>query len=473
MKTQRIIAVTLAALAASTVWAPLPASAAWSPKDPPPQYVIGAGPNAQRSWTPYGAVCATASDLDCLESVEAYINGTWVKGTTTGRTGADASGAFGSNEFRISGLVNEDGKDLVEVQNGINYTGNVFHQVNVFASTLDKFKVPWESGRTDCTYKTDGKCMREGNLQSGVKIRVVTRSSWVLPTHISTKLTEQKVTAEKLSVSGATKITAEGIPMYYMGVSDDAELTKADGRGSWGILQFGFTVSDGRFYPIKKDCIEKPTMSIADNAYGHSVPSFANNQLDLKLNAPHFRPDGKTEHVGAYDATIPLETATCLWGTTIKSASQLTVEVIEGTGGVVRTATTSVNVTSESILIKASGFTFSSPTVRVKLSPEAAATTTTTVSSNAAATTRPSRPTGVTTKVTSRRLTVTFKTLTGVSYAVRATKGSTSKRATCTRSGSSSTCAVSSLARGTWKVTVTPSRDGVTGTAWTKSVAVR
>lgn len=469
--------------AAITVSVAAPVQAQWAPKDPPTQYVIGAGPNAKRSWNPYAAVCATAAELDCLESVEAYIKGSWVKGTATGRTGNEPNGSIGSNEFKIPGLVNEDGKDLVEVQNGINYTGNVFHQVNVFASSRDFFKMPWESGRTDCIdmIKVNGKCMREGHLQRGVKFRVVTRSSWVLPTHISTKLSEQKTTVEKLDVSGATRVTIEGIPTYFMGVSDDAELTKSDGRGSWGILQFSSTVSDGRFYPIKKDCIEKPTMTIADNAYGHAVPSFTNNQLDLKLEAPHFQPDGKTEHVGVYDAIIPLETATCLWGTSIRSASQLTVEVIEGTGGVTRTATTSVNVSGDNLTIKASGFTFSSPTVRVKLtnpttttttSTSTTATTTTAVPTTATAT-APARPTGVTTKVASRRLTVSFRATSGVTYTVRATKGSATKRATCRKSGSMQICTTSSLAKGTWKVTVTPTRAGVAGTAWTKSVTVR
>ena len=480
----RFIAAAGALAATITTFDGTPVQAQWAPKDPPSEYVVNAGPNAVKSRTDYQTICATAAELDCLESVEAFINGTWVRATPTGRAGADRNGVLRGTEFKIPGLVNEDGKDLVEVEHFLNYTGNVFHSVNMFASRFDGFTVPWESGRLDCASKTDGKCVREGHLQADVKYRVITRSSWVLPTHIGTKLTQHKVVVEKLSVSGATRVSVEGIPLYSMGIVDDSDLTKEDGRGAWGNIMFGFSVSDGRFYPIKKDCVEKPTLVIVDNAGALSLPKFVNNQLDLRLNAPHFRPDGKTEHIGVYDATIPLETATCLWGTSIKSASQLTVEVIESTSGVTRTAITNVNVDQGNLTIKASGFTFSSPTVRVKLASPAATTTTepattttvvttTTAVPTTATATAPARPTGVTTKIASRRLTVSFRATSGVTYTVRATKGSATKRATCRKSGSTQICTTSSLSKGTWKVTVTPTRAGVAGTAWTKSVTVR
>ena len=59
--------------------------------------------------------------------------------------------------------------------------------------------------------------------------------------------------------------------------------------------------------------------------------------------------------------------ASCLWGENLNSKSQFTAEVIEDTKGVKKAATTVVSVNSTNLKISAYGFTFSSPTVRVKL----------------------------------------------------------------------------------------------------------
>jgi hypothetical protein len=184
----------------------------WKPAPHPEIYDPNAGPNAIRRWDEYTAVCSTPEDLDCFESVVAFINGVWVEGVATSNP----------REYRIAGLVNEDGRDLVGFQHGLNYPGNVFHQLGVFASNYVNSRVPWESGETDCPFPDqDGKCYREGHLQSGVKFKVTYRSSWVLPTVMSAKMTETKVTVEKLARSGATRVTVEGIPQYFMGVNKD------------------------------------------------------------------------------------------------------------------------------------------------------------------------------------------------------------------------------------------------------------
>jgi hypothetical protein len=113
-----------------------------------------------------------------------------------------------------------------------------------------------------------------------------------------------------------------------------------------------------------------------------SIPSFANGQLDLKVQSPHFRPDGKTVHNGLYEAVVPLVTAECLWGKTITSGDQLKIEVFETASGKTKTASSSIVISGESLLIRASGFTYSTPTIRVKL-----AESTTTISSSTTSTT--------------------------------------------------------------------------------------
>ena len=74
-----------------------PARAEWAPADPPsaqPQAIV--------------RPCTSATELDCIESIGAYINGNYVAGVLTGRTGPTADGGICCDEWQIPGLVNED-----------------------------------------------------------------------------------------------------------------------------------------------------------------------------------------------------------------------------------------------------------------------------------------------------------------------------------------------------------------------------
>jgi hypothetical protein len=442
----------------------------WKPAPPPDIYDANAGPNAVRRWDEYKDVCTTPEQLDCFESVSAFIGGQWVKGIATSN----------AREFQIAGLVNEDGRDLVQIQNAINYTGNVLHQINVYASKYVDSRVPWESGETNCSHvSVDGKCYREGHLQKGVKIKVSYRSSWVLPTVLSAKLTEYKTTVEKLAQSGATRVTVEGIPEYFMGVNlkDPTKLTDPKGKGSWDIEHFSISMMDGRFLLRIRNCLEKETFTVAENGFGHSVPSLANNELDLKIGAPHFRPDGKTEHIGYYSASVPLDTARCLWGNDVANVSQFKVEVFESSTGEAKTATSSISVEGDVLRINATGFTFSEPTIRVKYTPASApavaAPAVTTAPAVAPAVARAPKPKGVKVSLKKGAVSTTFKRATGTTYTAVATIKGSRKALKCSAKKTTVTCAAKGLKKGQWKLTITPSVKKVKGTSYVKTVRIK
>jgi hypothetical protein len=425
----------------------------WQPAPVPDEYPPSTGQRINRQWNEYTAVCSSETQLDCFESVAAFINGTWVEGTPTSRP----------KEYRIEGLVNEDGSDLVEFSNGINYNGNVLHQVSVFPSKqVEGSRKPWESGETTCDFPVNGTCYREGFLQSGVKFRVSYRSSWVLPTVMSTKLTEAKTVVEKLPVSGATRVTVEGIPKYFMGVQNEAALTDPNGRGSWGIEHFAISMTDGRRFPFKPECVEKPTLTVSDNGYGHPIPTFENNELKLETSAPHFQPDGKTKHIGYYDAYVPLETAKCLWGDAVANPAQFVVDVFETSTDIAKKSKTAVSIDGDLINIRTTGFTYSRPTIRVrfnaKLSPKS---------------TRPARPKGVKTRTTKNSLTTTFTRVRGVKYTAVAVNKGTRKTLKCRTLKTSVRCSAAGLKKGTWRLTVTPSIKNMKGKSYVSRVRIR
>jgi hypothetical protein len=97
------------------------------------------------------------------------------------------------------------------------------------------------------------------------------------------------------------------------------------------------------------------------------VWSESTGTLSWSVAAPHFAPDGKTVNRGFYRASIPVNDAALLWGLTDpnRAAQALTISVTEDDGGP-STAVNSVSVKGGRILIEASGFEYSKPTIKIK-----------------------------------------------------------------------------------------------------------
>jgi hypothetical protein len=432
-------------------------SSSWVPKDPPSIYQINAWPNVVNRRDAQSEICTTDAQLDCLESVEAFIDNAWVKGILTGREGYINENVLGTSEWRIAGLVNEDTKDLVEVRNQISYNGNIVHSIDIIATSIDNYRRPWESGLTspDCA-RIGESCVRYGNLQENIPFRVTYRSSWVLPTALSSKLSNTKLTVEKLPQSGATRVTIEGTPLEYVGVADNADVARPDGIGAWISREFMAGMIDGRFYQrIKRDCIEQPTLTVSNNAYGYALPEFADGKLDLMVESTHFRPNGIDKHLGIYEAFIPFEMAQCLWGSTITADSVFEVNVLNPDTGERKAVTPSFTVTDEGFFISARDFTYSKPTIRVTPKP------------------RPGKPTRVTVLASRKTLSTSFPRVTGTKYSVTATKAGVSKKLKCSRTKTRVNCSVRNLAKGTWRLSVIPTKNQVKGIAYTKRVKIK
>jgi hypothetical protein len=347
-------------------------------------------------------------------------------------------------------VVNLNGSTQVSVTHKVNYTGNLLLQTQINAVPVNG-----SSGDLD-----------QNSLPLGVKFRAVVRTSWVLPTHVSGKSTETKVTVEKLATSGASRIAMEGIPTVHMIVLDNSTITSPTGKGANDVRALGMTVSDGRFYPVKKECVEKSTIMTSENGYGHPLPTYADGKFDLKLQSPHFRTDGVTEHIGVYEAFIPTDMAECLWAEPISSTDVFAASVFE-TAGEAKPATTTVTVTSEGVVIKASGFTYSSPTIRVSKSSSPKASATAQVGSTLAS------PTGVKAVGAKQTASVSFARQQGVRYSVSATKGSTKRTFVCSLGKTRITCKASRLAAGKWKVTVVATSGSKRSTPSVTNVVVK
>lgn len=115
----------------------------------------------------------------------------------------------------------------------------------------------------------------------------------------------------------------------------------------------------------------KGIVSTNATAYSDGPPAFDGTQLDYSVMAPHYEPDGKTAFEGTYNLVMRSDVARCLYRFSTAPV-QASISVI-GSDGTTRVATTTTSERNGWLRLSANGFTFSSPTIRVRLSQEAPA----------------------------------------------------------------------------------------------------
>jgi hypothetical protein len=107
------------------------------------------------------------------------------------------------------------------------------------------------------------------------------------------------------------------------------------------------------------------------SAYIEGPPVFNKSTMSLeyKVAAPHFTPKGDVFR-GTYDLQVRSDSARCLYGFSNAPISA-TIEIVSESGEK-QIAVTTVNERDGWLFLSAKGFTFSSPTVNVKLTQAAA-----------------------------------------------------------------------------------------------------
>ncbi|MFM8842637.1 MAG: hypothetical protein ACKOFJ_00215 [Actinomycetota bacterium] len=108
------------------------------------------------------------------------------------------------------------------------------------------------------------------------------------------------------------------------------------------------------------------------NAYIAGPPKFVDGDLAYRVASPHYDSKGEIQ-IGTYDLAIRSDVARCIYGFS-KAPIQATLSVIYA-DGVAKNATTLVSEKNNWLRLSAKGFTYSSPTIKVKLSQEAPAPT--------------------------------------------------------------------------------------------------
>jgi hypothetical protein len=153
--------------------------------------------------------------------------------------------------------------------------------------------------------------------------------------------------------------------------------TKRGYRAQWvisaGVSVNGYQATSGNA------CFDDKTQLlgiVTTNAlvYSPSAPEFKDGALNYKVAGLHVMEDGKTLTRGSYDLAIRSSVARCVYGFS-SAPFQASVSVINADGSeqIIGTETVREDAKREWLFLSAKNFTFSTPTIRVKLTQEKAA----------------------------------------------------------------------------------------------------
>ena len=348
---------------------------------------------------------------------------------------------------------------------------------------------------------TSGKV---GSLEKTMGIRVKVRMGGLIP---SLNLVAGENVVITRTTDGTTPVlTFQATPTQIPIVSSSTVCKTADGKADALVNQlYMYVLWSNGLTPFGTGGLSG-NMTITSNGFcSLTTPAWNADAgtFDFTASAPHFAPNGVDTNNGFYKAVIPAADAKILFGlepadiqksgvssqALISASTALEVEITE-TDGVQKTFTKNIGYDGTNFTVSALNFTYSSPKIRLKKGVQAATVTTVTTaapssgganttvapgSSTAGGTTvsGPSAPRITSSSARNRIVSVTFTATTGVSYAATASNGSKSAAMSCRKAGTKVTCVSRSrVAKGTWTVTVTPSKSGASGSPATKRIKV-
>lgn len=140
---------------------------------------------------------------------------------------------------------------------------------------------------------------------------------------------------------------------------------------------WNFSTIESANYGCLKDT-DKVMGVVSTNAtvYNGLTPDFnsSTGELTYKVAGLHYAPDGKSLNEGTYDLVMRSDLARCLYGFS-KAPISAKINVVSDSGET-KVATTVVKEENGWITLRAAGFTFSSPTISIKLTQASAKKTT-------------------------------------------------------------------------------------------------
>ena len=210
-----------------------------------------------------------------------------------------------------------------------------------------------------------------------VKLRIVVRTSWLKPQNVQLVAEQADFSQKKLANGNEWTFEGSKTEVYnYLNWADASKanfMAKADNMSTslrFFIHHVGIN-DNSSFFPIA--CADKGYTVQAWNSEAAGTPYWdkATDSLNFGVVAPHLKVNGE-QNTGFFTLWAPEDFIKCRWPeNTLIGAPKITVEVLNP-DGTQQVAVTSVRQANKTLYFSASGFHYSSPTIRVAASKPAA-----------------------------------------------------------------------------------------------------
>jgi hypothetical protein len=179
------------------------------------------------------------------------------------------------------------------------------------------------------------------------------------------------VTVDYAVVDGKSSITITGSPVVVPIAASSRDCIGESGKAVANVRQFQaiiFLQNDTSGFGV--DGISGKMYVGSNGVCEFSTPIWDANEKAMKftVSAPHFARDGVTVNRGFYKAVVPYKDAALLWGLTnpADAVTALTASISTDSSGS-QAALFNVSALNGNIIIDASGFQYSKPTITVKI----------------------------------------------------------------------------------------------------------
>ena len=295
-----------------------------------------------------------------------------------------------SNSYWNGGFNWQSPDDCVAVAKDLCYQRQPFPQDQKYGMTvrLARPVVGWVHGR----FKAPEVNISNSATEQIIDVRGEAITVPVIGQYFDENQVSKEILAEYASVTGGTVGTPEGgTARRFQGFYPLDSIVPLNRLNKWlpyfndqasatpSVWMFASVEYSGLEESLRKlgagsKCVlDNPSISgiVATNAtaYLGAVPEYDDKEgaLNYKVAAPHFDTDRK-EFLGTYDLVMDSKVARCIYNFT-SAPIKASVEIVAGDNGG-RVASTVLNEKDGWLTLGAYGFTFSTPTISVKLTQE-------------------------------------------------------------------------------------------------------
>ena len=216
--------------------------------------------------------------------------------------------------------------------------------------------------------------IKNEDVTSGIKFKFVFRSSWVVPVASFMMAANGEFLDEKISKGHRyTYIGSPFLGVNFSGplgdlIEKEAVKTKSSSEEirMYFLIDHASSIPNGSYVDTK--CANYGYPVTSHNAFGGGVPGLTDKDtLTFEIFSPHLLSTGELNK-GFFTTDMSVAYMDCFWpGNNVTKSPKVEISVINS-DGTVQLATTSVRITKDKIFqVRAFGFHYSQPTIRVKV----------------------------------------------------------------------------------------------------------